>query len=296
MFSLNKKSGFTLAEIMITLGLVGAISAMVIPTLAYNYKAKVLEQQFRDTYAEIKQIGSMINYENGDVGEYANKLGYRAWAREFISRLNGGNALCEECSYDKDESPTTFKRRLYRQAGSSQGPYQFNLVGGRKSQVGDICDNAGVWTDSKGRIWTFNAENRMICVDINGTANPNRINIDTFAFIPMSSDQVAVYLHNDSAENASNYSGQFAVCDLQLMTTKGLSNYCPIHSNGKCLNGETSRAVALERDSGAAHDACPFNEPLENVAPLHSARAGLSAKNTPVTATSNYWKDYINYK
>ena len=69
MFSLNKKSGFTLAEIMVTLGLVGAISAMVIPSLAYNYRGKVLEQQFRDTYSEIRQIGSMINYEKGVVAK-----------------------------------------------------------------------------------------------------------------------------------------------------------------------------------------------------------------------------------
>ena len=37
--NLNKKSGFTLAEIMVTLGLIGAISAITIPTLAYNYRS-----------------------------------------------------------------------------------------------------------------------------------------------------------------------------------------------------------------------------------------------------------------
>lgn len=47
--NLNKKSGFTLAEIMVTLGLIGAISALTIPTLAYNYRSKVLEEQFRST-------------------------------------------------------------------------------------------------------------------------------------------------------------------------------------------------------------------------------------------------------
>ncbi len=54
----------------VTLGLIGAISAITIPTLAYNYRAKVLEEQFRSTYSDIKQIGTMINYQKGDVGEY----------------------------------------------------------------------------------------------------------------------------------------------------------------------------------------------------------------------------------
>ena len=63
MFSFNKKSGFTLAEILITLGLIGAVSAITIPTLAYNYRAKVLEEQYRSAYSDLKQIGAMINLE-----------------------------------------------------------------------------------------------------------------------------------------------------------------------------------------------------------------------------------------
>ena len=62
MFNFNKKTAFTLAEMMVTLGLVGAISALTIPTLAYNYRAKVLEEQFRSTYSDVRQIGALINY------------------------------------------------------------------------------------------------------------------------------------------------------------------------------------------------------------------------------------------
>ena len=92
----NKKFGFTLAEIMITMGLIGVISALTIPTLAYNYKGKVLEQQFRATYSDIKEIGSRINSEKGDVGQYANSIGVSKWAEEFISYLPGGGP------YDKN--------------------------------------------------------------------------------------------------------------------------------------------------------------------------------------------------
>ena len=287
MFSLNKKRGFTLAEIMVTLGLVGSISAMVIPTLAYNYKAKVLEQQFRDTYAEVKQIGSMINYEKGDVGEYANKLSYAKWAREFVSRLNGGSALCENCIYNSSPTHLQFKRNLYKQAGSAQGPFNFNLNGaGKKVQAGDICDNAGVWTDSKGRIWTFNSESRIICVDINGTANPNRINIDTFAFIPMTAEQVGAFLYDD-LDNPGNYSGQFAVCDLAR-----LQNF----SNRKPERDENNKYIVDKESPKSALDLCPFNEPLENVAALNGINGGKSAKNRNMTSRHNYWKDYIEYK
>ena len=93
MFKFNKKSAFTLSEILVTLGLIGAISALTIPTLAYNYRSKVLEEQFRSTYSDIRQIGAMINYEKGDVGEYANKIAFTDWQKDFVGRLNGGNNL-----------------------------------------------------------------------------------------------------------------------------------------------------------------------------------------------------------
>ncbi len=35
-----KKKGFTLAEILITLGIIGIVAAMTIPTLISNYKKK----------------------------------------------------------------------------------------------------------------------------------------------------------------------------------------------------------------------------------------------------------------
>lgn len=284
MFSLNKKSGFTLAEIMVTLALVGGISAMVIPSLAYNYKGKVLEQQFRDTYSEVKQIGSMINYEKGDVGEYANKISYTQWAKEFMSRITGGNALCAAnvCNSSTSTTPVKFKRDFYKKAGTNPGPYLFHLnAAGKKVASNDICDNAGVWTDSKGRIWTFNAESRIICVDINGTANPNRINIDTFAFMPLTAEQTGAFIYLDT-DNPKNYSGQFAVCDLAKLAT--LSNTPPTRdAHGKYVVNREHPQVA--------YDTCPFNEPLENIAP-----AGLSAKNRPVTTNNTYWKDYIDYK
>ncbi len=51
----NKKTAFTLAELLVTLGVLGSVAALTLPTIAYNYRGKVLEQQFRSTYSEIKK-------------------------------------------------------------------------------------------------------------------------------------------------------------------------------------------------------------------------------------------------
>ena len=44
---LQKKVAFTLAEVLITLGIIGVVAALTLPTVIKHYKAKVLETAFK---------------------------------------------------------------------------------------------------------------------------------------------------------------------------------------------------------------------------------------------------------
>lgn len=46
-----KKSGFTLAEVLITLGIIGTVAAMTIPTLMTNYQKQVWESKLKKIYS-----------------------------------------------------------------------------------------------------------------------------------------------------------------------------------------------------------------------------------------------------
>ena len=50
-----KFRGFTLAEVLITLGIIGIVAAMTIPGLVTNYKVKVLESKFKKADAVLQQ-------------------------------------------------------------------------------------------------------------------------------------------------------------------------------------------------------------------------------------------------
>ena len=53
----NKKYlGFTLAEVLITLGIIGVVAAITIPALINNYKAARLKSQFLKSYSTIQQV------------------------------------------------------------------------------------------------------------------------------------------------------------------------------------------------------------------------------------------------
>lgn len=57
----TRKSAFTLAEVLITLGVIGVVAAMTIPTLIHNYKAKEMRTRLLRANSIIQDgIGRMV--------------------------------------------------------------------------------------------------------------------------------------------------------------------------------------------------------------------------------------------
>ncbi len=54
------KCAFTLAEVLITLGIIGVVAAMTIPTLVANYQKKVLVSQLQKTVATISNAAKLL--------------------------------------------------------------------------------------------------------------------------------------------------------------------------------------------------------------------------------------------
>lgn len=54
-----KKSGFTLAEVLITLGIIGVVAAMTIPTLIANTNGAKFRSQFKKSISTLSQAGLM---------------------------------------------------------------------------------------------------------------------------------------------------------------------------------------------------------------------------------------------
>ena len=67
---LKKKAAFTLAEVLITLGIIGVVAAMTLPTLIANYQKKVVETRLISFYSKINQAYRMSYAENGDTVDW----------------------------------------------------------------------------------------------------------------------------------------------------------------------------------------------------------------------------------
>ena len=58
-FIMNKKSGFTLAEVLITLMIIGVIAAMTIPSLMQSTESKEFSVAFKKAFATVNQVMSL---------------------------------------------------------------------------------------------------------------------------------------------------------------------------------------------------------------------------------------------
>ena len=61
MQNLSSTRGFTLAEVLVTLGIIGVVSAMTVPTLMQNYQKKSYVVQLHKVYNELSQ--ALLQYQ-----------------------------------------------------------------------------------------------------------------------------------------------------------------------------------------------------------------------------------------
>lgn len=92
----NYKCGFTLAEVLITLGIIGVIAALTIPGLISNHKKKVVITRMKKFYTTFNQAIKLAEAENGETENWeevsktnADSM-YNMWnkymAKHFVSK------------------------------------------------------------------------------------------------------------------------------------------------------------------------------------------------------------------
>ena len=61
----KSKKGFTLAEVLITLGIIGVVAAMTMPTLMSKYRGHVAVQKLKKVSTTLLQVAQKADYDNG---------------------------------------------------------------------------------------------------------------------------------------------------------------------------------------------------------------------------------------
>ncbi len=182
-------SGFTLAEVLVTLGIIGVVSAMTVPTLMSNHQRTVYVTQLRKVYSEFQQAAiSQINSQNA-INLMESGVRSDAAMRTFISNqfnvvkdCTGTPSDCLADSYKNMEGAAVTSY-------SDTGAACFALASGAAIcakyapftlvYLGEADPNADSIEDMKVQGTSKSAIGDLI-IDVNGKEGPNILGRDLF--------------------------------------------------------------------------------------------------------------------
>ena len=78
--------GFTLAEVLVTLGIIGVVSAMTVPTLMQNYQRKSYVTQLHKVYNELQQAAVQYMTDKNAINMKEAGFSSQAGANKFIEQ------------------------------------------------------------------------------------------------------------------------------------------------------------------------------------------------------------------
>lgn len=249
-----KKSAFTLAEVLITLGIIGIVAALTIPQLVSKYQNQVLYNQLKTTYSDLNKASRMFMIHNDmSVSEYANLHGstdtMKLFMKEFTAVLKNKNLTVS--SVDDD--------------GNRIEPYKMYHIRPGNHSSGFVCDQSGYFWDPQGRVLSLddkphNGHNGpKVCVDINGLKKPNKMGMDYFVFM-------------------------FTVDGLVIPFGQPHKNNPPTVEDGTSIWGNAS--VADPKNY------CIYNDTTAKT--LFSCSHFALINSHPTASNKDYWHDFVN--
>ena len=169
----KNKTGFTLAEVLITSGIIGVVAAMTIPTLMTRIKAAKLNSQFKKAHSTVLQayrlmLADDISVDPSDYND--SKTFYKTYMRYFQGAFDCGNVqektykVVLPCYYRTTKGYKTLDKK-------SNVDYTYLNDGQIALQNGSLI----LVENYMGRLWVH--------IDINGYNNkPNVWGADLFTF------------------------------------------------------------------------------------------------------------------
>lgn len=177
---------FTLAEVLITLGIIGVVAAMTLPTLIQKYQRLVLETQLKKTYTTLSQGIQKAMADDGVTSFYDT---------EFFEACKQSNSdACKQVliKYFKIIDSSSMKNREYYMSSVEYKKGEYSLKRGPHGKVPDdkyfysFTDGAQFNLECKHAYVGFYLDYCRIYLDTNGSKGPNTWGLDIYVDLDIS--------------------------------------------------------------------------------------------------------------
>ena len=223
----QRKSAFTLAEVLITLGIIGVVAAITIPALMANYQKMVQRQQFKKAYNTVynafRLAETNLGYhpmcyygddnKGGECLEYDDKGECIKWGNYIVN--SNQNSDCDVLKNEMKKTLNIIKicegngvadgcipeyngiDKIYtdNKPDATEQEITTGTTGESGWRTNNIRTKAHVWVLSDGVIFVmYNDWIKYFVFDINGKKGPNKWGYDLFPFQLKSNLDKPLYL------------------------------------------------------------------------------------------------------
>ena len=181
---LSRKSAFTLAEVLITLGIIGVVASLTLPTLIQKQQEKIWINQFKSTYSILSQAYVRAYQEHGLLDEWNlstedTKSSTKTVAEKLLPYLKLSKNFGQNDKNSSHGLPNIYLELDGKQSINWNGwrdvEYIFALANGATVGLNGVIS---------GRDSNNNSENKAIFyLDINGAKGPNQFGKDFFIML-----------------------------------------------------------------------------------------------------------------
>ena len=202
-FSLNRKAAFTLAEVLITLGIIGIVASMTLPTLVKNYQNKANIARLEKIYSILSQASLHAQEEHGDFNTWNILDENQNSTREIFSYFEPYLKIVRKC----DNKSGCWAKTTYSLTGGAR--WSGDYYNGDKYINVTLADGTNLSFDICEPFYSvFGLPNDIMRpfiifgVDVNGNKRPNVIGYDIF-FFALSQKGIIPFGIGNNSQNCS---------------------------------------------------------------------------------------------
>lgn len=200
--SFKSRSAFTLAEVLITIGIIGIVAALIIPYVTTQYKNHVTVQKLKKSYSTVANMLKMAEAHNGSLTEWPEWSQSTTWyersAEAVIKKYLAPNISAGDIFSNDDSGDSSHylkKFMCYREGTSPKQDAELNgdaqyiylnkrlmwsVLTNRNPRSFQLADGTCVGLEPKGVGTEYIS---FVYIDINGPQKPNIVGRDFFIFV-----------------------------------------------------------------------------------------------------------------
>ncbi len=208
LISAGLKAAFTLAEVLITLTIIGVVAAMTIPTVVKNYQETQSIAQLKKVQTTFEQAVSGARLKYGPVATWDVVDGSDESTARVVSYLKPYLKIIRDCG----NTPGCWSEQNTKTLNGGQLSSINNRTGGNEyaiTLVDGVNVNFDVYTQGDNVLGVnLDRDTLSLFVDVNGNKKPNTLGRDVFVFfIKAPGEIVPAGVDNNSARCKKTDSG-----------------------------------------------------------------------------------------